>query len=561
MTEDRNDPLRNRISRRKVLQVTGLTTGAAVGGWLLVGCGGGSVAPTATPGSATQAAPAGNATAARGSASAATGVAGRTPKRGGTLKMGLNQEAATIDPHKSRDIAGTQIKGLIYSQLLKYGKGNQLAPDLAEKYEAVDDKTYVFHLRKGVKFHDGQELTAADVKASYDRILKPETGASIYVYLRAIESVTVVDDYTVQFKLKQPQATFLAAMGYTGNYIAQKKKIDANVNFETDVVGTGPFMFVSRDPSVMTKVQRNPDYFLPGLPYLDAIELRPIFDDSARLNALYSGDVDLITYVSWAAMGDIEKNQKYLLQSNKQDGWVQLNFRVDRPPFTDVRIRQAINYAIDRQAIIDTATSKRGVANYGGIVPPWMWAYDKDIENTYQYNPAKAKQLLSDAGATNLKIECTTWPTDTELFGRPSVVIANQLKQVGIDVSLKTQPVAEWAQSRATGAYQMLVNGSLYDIPDPDVLSNLYHTSAGVMSHRFSDPEIDGLLDKARGLTDQAQRKPLYDQVQKRGLELAPFAWLFYREQGEGMQNFVQGHEYLGAQGANNTLLETWLDK
>src|SRR4051812_8411685 len=471
------------ISRRRFLILT--TLGAGIGAGLLTACGAQPAAPAAKPtdapkpASAATTAPAAAATTApavaaapqaspkpvitaaaappSGAATPAPAAAANKPvKKGGILKMGINQESATIDPHKSRDIAGTQIKGLVYSQLLKYYKGRQLVPDLADKYDTVDETTYVFTLKKGIKFHDGADLTSADVKASYDRILDPATGAVVYPFLKNIQSVTPKDDFTIEFKLKSPQATFLAAMGLTGNYIAQKKKIEANVNFEEDAVGTGPYKFKSRTIQVESQVEKNPSYFIPDRPYLDGVILRPIFDDAARMNALYSGDVDIVTYVNWAAMGQVESNPKYVLQSNKEDGFVMVEMRVDQPPFDNVKLRQAISYAIDRDAIIKTAASGRGKPCYGGIIPSWMWGYSKELEETYKFNLDKAKQLMNESGVSaGTKIELTTWPPDTELFGRPSVIVANQLKQIGLEITLKPQATAEWSATRASGAYQM----------------------------------------------------------------------------------------------------------
>jgi ABC-type transport system substrate-binding protein len=290
--------------------------------------------------------------------------------------------------------------------------------------------------------------------------------------------------------------------------------------------------------------------------------LRPIFDDPARMNALYSGDADIVTYVNWAAMGEIEKNSKYILQSNKEDGFVMIEFRVDQPPFNDVKLRQAIAYGIDRQAIINTATSGRGRPAYGGIIPSWMWGYGKDLDETYKYNPEKAKQLVKEAGAEGKKLELTTWPPDTELFGRPSVVVANQLKQIGLDVTLKPQPVAEWQTTRVNGNYQFFVDGNLYGLPDPDFLSEYFTTGGRIpAANKFSDREIDGWLDEARKISDKDKRTALYANVQKRALELVPITFLFFREQGEASQADVRGHEYLGSLGANNSLLEAWLDR
>jgi peptide/nickel transport system substrate-binding protein len=541
-----------RLSRRDLLRAFGLASTGLIATGLLAACGG-ATAPAAL---STPAAP---------STPASTGVAvapAKAPKRGGILKIALNQEANTVDPHKSRDIAGTHIKGMVYSQLMKYGRDLQIMPDLAERYDNPDPTTYVFYLRKGVKFHDGADLTADDVVASYERILDPSTGSPVYVFLKGIASVTARDASTVEFKLSGPQATFLPAIALCGQYIAQKRKIQANVDFETDLVGTGPFKFTSRTPGVETKVERNPNYFVQGQPYLDGISYRPIFDDSARMNALKSGDVDLATYVTWAAMSQFDQTPQLALQSQKAGGYVQIDLRVDNAPLDNPKVRQAISYAIDRDALIKTATSGRGESCFGGPIPSWMWAYDKDLEGLYRYDPARAKQLIQDAGAQDATIELTTWPTDTELFGRPSVVVATYLKQAGLNAVLKPVSNAEWAQARAEGTYQGLVNGNLYSIPDPDFVGTIWEKGSNITrANRFSDPEIDGWLQQARTITDQAQRKALYDKVQAKALDLVPTVFLFYREQGDGTQKDVQGYQFLGNPGAFNTIPETWLDR
>lgn len=559
-----------RLNRRGLLRAFGLASAGLVAGGLLTACGSPapSAAPPATVAPTTLAPPtsqpaATNAAAATPAATQpATQPTTKSPKKGGVLKVALNQEANTVDPHKSRDIAGTHIKGMIYSQLIKYGRDLQIQPDLAERWENPDPTTYTFYLRKDVKFHDGADLSAEDVVASYERLLDPSIGAPVYVFIKGISSVTARDPNTVEFKLGGPQATFIPAIALAGQYIAQKAKIQANVDFESDLVGTGPFKFVSRTPGVETKVERNPTYFVQGLPYLDGISYRPIFDDSARMNALKSGDADLATYVTWAAMSEFNQYPQLALQSQTAGGYVQLDLRVDQPPLDNVKVRQAISYAIDREALIKTATSGRGQACFGGPIPPWMWAYNKDLENMYRYDPARAKQLIQESGAQGATVEFTTWPTDTELFGRPSVVVSTYLKQVGLNAVLKPVSNAQWAQARAEGTYQALVNGNLYSIPDPDFVSTLWEKGSNITkANRFADPQIDAWLQQARTLSDQPQRKTLYDQVQAKALEQVPTVFLFYREQGDGTQKDVQGYQFLGNPGAFNMLSETWLDR
>jgi ABC-type transport system substrate-binding protein len=485
-------------------------------------------------------------------------------KRGGTLRMGVNNNWSTIEPHKTNNSSGMAIVGLVYSQLLKYYRNGELVPDLAERYEMVDPTTYVFYLRPGVTFHDGEPLTAADVVASYDLILDPENGVTVYSNLIAVESVTALSDLEVQFKLSEPQATFIAALGLPGNYIAQAKKIEAGADFTRDVVGTGPFKFISETTGVEAQIERNDAYFLEGLPYLDGVEFRPLTDDSARTNALYSGSVDLITYVPWAQMSEIEQNpEQYNLKSNPADGFLMIDVRVDRPPLDNKLLRQAISYGIDRQAVIDTATSGRGTPCYGGIVPPWMWGYNEEISETYRYDPDKARQLLAEAGAEGVELELTSWPPDNELFGIPSVVVANQLNQIGINVQLNPLATAVYHQARREGTYELLFDGSLYDIPDPDFMTKLYRTGGSrvAQANRYSDPDVDAWLDEARTLTDQDERIELYDKVQQRILEDQPIIVIMYREQGEATLSDVKGHEYLGGLGQSNIVLEIWLDR
>ena len=553
-----------RISRRYALRAFGIASTGLFAATLLSACGPGAapVAPAPTAAAAPTTAAAAVAAKPTAAATPAPAAATGTPKKGGIIKIALNQEANTIDPHKSRDIAGTQIKGMVYSQLIKYGRDLQIQPDLAERYENPDPTTYVFYLRKGVKFHDGADLTADDVVASYERLLDPSIGAPVYVFIKSISKVTPRDASTVEFKLGGPQATFIPAMALAGQYIAQKSKIDATADFEANPVGTGPFKFTSRTPGVETRLDRNPNYFVQDRPYLDGISYRPIFDDPARMNALKSGDADLATYVTWAAMSEFDQYPQLALQSQKAGGYVQLDLRVDQPPLDNVKVRQAISYAIDRDALIKTATSGRGEPCYGGPIPSWMWAYDKDLENTYRYDPAKAKQLLQEANAQGATVEFTTWPTDTELFGRPSVVVATYLKQVGLNAVLKPISNAEWAQARAEGTYQALVNGNLYSIPDPDFVSTIWEKGSNITkANRFSDPQIDTWLQQARTVGDQTQRKALYDQIQARAVDQVPTVFLFYREQGDGIQKDVQGYQFLGNPGAFNMIPETWLDR
>jgi peptide/nickel transport system substrate-binding protein len=539
-------------TRRGLLRLFGLASVGLVAEGLLTTCRSPTppAAPPATTAPATTAAPTANA----GSAPLAKPTvpaseptqqpAAGTPKQGGILKIALNQEANTVDPHKQRDIAGTHIKGMVYSQLIKYGRDLEIQPDLAERWENPDSATYVFHLRRGVKFHDGADLTADDVVASYERLLDPSIGAPVYVFIKNISSVTARDPNTVVFKLGGPQATFIPALALAGQYIAQKAKVQANANFETDLVGTGPFRFVSRTPGVETKLERNLRYFVQSRPFLDGLSYRPIFDDSARMNALRSGDVDLATYVTWAAMSEFNQYPQLALHSQTAGGYVQLDLRVDQPPLDNVKVRQAMSYAINYDQIIQELIQGKG-RRLRGPLAFGMEGYDENLKG-YDYDPAKAKQLLADAGLGS-GFDLTLTYSSQGAPGADDVAQAAQSNLGDVGIRVKIEKVAEPTRRERIDKSDFVwsVGGWTPPLPTPPWTMDKWYLSdnRGLNRAFYSNPKVDELVKQAPTILDAQKRIDTYRQAQNIMVDEAPYILFYQANQILGMRDNIQGFE------------------
>jgi len=547
------------VSRRQFLR-----GGAAVGGVVALGavlsaCGPAAPQPSATAAPASSGgAPAGASTPASGPAPAAAG----TPKRGGTLRYGLSTDPSNFEPHISTGAASGVVKIMVYSTLLTYDPQGQLIGDLAESFGWVDNTTYEVTLRKGVQFHDGSPLTADDVIFTFQRIMNPQTAATNAPRLADVASIEPGDNNTVRFRLKQANATLPYVLADNSSTIVSKKWIDSGVDPKATMMGSGPFQFVDRQPGVAVNLKRNPNYFLPNLPMLDGITFQPMPDDGSRVTALRSGSVDFIDYVPYTSMDVIQKSSDLVFKSDRVLGFGWLAFVADKQPVSDVRVRQAFAYGMDRDKLAQTAFNGHGEAITGGLIPQGWVGYSADLEGTYKVDYDKAKTLLQQAGQSPLALDILTTSTYS-VIARPAEAAQAELKQAGINGNLVEQ---EWLQFRQTvqdGTYAVHVWGTAPTFNDPDFLSE-YVGSNGFFAKQihFKDEQIDKLLLQGRQTVDQNQRAQIYHDLEKRVLDVLPWTYLIRREQGEAMQKYVQGYTHLAAGAWSQiTLRETWLDK
>ncbi|HLJ58207.1 MAG TPA: ABC transporter substrate-binding protein [bacterium] len=470
---------------------------------------------------------------------------GPTPAPGAapaSLTFGLSAEPPNLDPHNSAGAAAQTVKMQIYRGLFKLDSRGRIQKDLVASYDQPTPTTYVFHLRPNLKFSDGSPLTAADVVFSFERIADPKVGAYLQKRLAGVESVEALDPQTVKVTLHAPDAVFITLLGLPQAAVVSKTfTLAHNDDLKTVTMGEGPYVLADWQRGVQLTVTRNPNYYGGAV---KTPEIRFVFypDDNSRVAALESGSVDMIEYVPWQAITQIQSNPQFGYQGT--DGpFMYLVFNVTQAPFNDVRVRHAIGYAIDRDAIIKTAFFGRGGTIYGLPIAKGNLAYDPAFDHYYTYDPAKAKQLLAEAGFPN---GFTATLLSTAQYGMhkdTAQVVQQNLNAIGEHVTLS---LPDWPTRVATGnegRYQFAVMGTVGDYSDPDFLSLFLHSGPTYYAYAagYNNATMDVLLEQGRAAMDPAKRKSLYAQVQRTALADAPYIFLTYREQGYAYRKGLEG--------------------
>jgi len=488
------------------------------------------------------------------------------PKPGGTLRVAIHRDIAGLEPQITFGAGSYIVQQNVYENLLCYAPPDgHIEPQLALSWEIVDPTTYVFHLRQGVVFHNGSPFDANDVKFSLERILDPATGATLATQLSDIESVDVLDEYTVQVNLMRPNAVFLALLASIGATMVDEEWFAEGHDPTQEMNGTGPFKFVEFEPGLNTILEKNENYWREGMPYLDRLVIIPFADDSARINALLSGEVQFIEYVPWVDFVQVEANPDY----NLYKGFTPFNlvrFSVTEPPFDNVKVRQAMNYMIDREELIALAFGGQGIPIKVGLLYPGTPFYSEELER-WEYNPEKSLELLQEAGYDSFGdlsfvLKCATVTVHTD----SAEAIQGLLSRLGVDVTLEYVDVPTLLDYRKNGGYAACMDGLSLSYFDPDAYS--YYFETGAIGHAngagFSDAALDALLAAGRVETDFEKRKQIYQAFEDRLLDLAPWFFGFFRPQGEAMAAFVKGYERLPADlGSTSTsrMEYLWLDQ
>ena len=485
------------------------------------------------------------------------------PLKGGNLVFGSVTEVASLDPHVYQGTAWKTINLCLYNSLLGFDEKGQPTGALAQSWETPDAKTIVFHLRKDIKFHKGQAFTAADVKYSIERILDPATGATLRSNLKGVK-VTVVDDYTVKIEKDVPDVTLLSVLATGETAIVSSEWMKTGPNVKIEANGTGPFALVDNEPKVRVVVRRNADYFEKDLPHLDKIEFRMIKNGEARVNALKTGAVDVIDTVPWKDI-DILKAQQGLVVDVEDGEFMNLWINASKKPLDDPRVRQAIAYAIDRQAISEAAFFGYGTPLYGPPTIAGSWFYNEDLANTFKRDVQKAKQLLAEAGhADGFDLELLTYH-GLQIYTITAQIVQANLKEVGIKVNIKLSEWAAVVENKNKGSYDFLVYGVTIKSPDPDVYSYYFGSESTYWAKPigFMDAEIEDLLQKGRTTTDMGARRQIYREVEQRILELTPWVHINWRANCHAFKDKVKGYVHLGGALAESypSLKHTWVSE
>ncbi|MDR2094168.1 MAG: ABC transporter substrate-binding protein [Treponema sp.] len=431
-----------------------------------------------------------------------------------TLKFGADAEPVGFDPHTISAVASMRVIDQLYNTLVDVDDNLNVVPELAQSWEQPDDLTYIFHLRNNVKFHNGRQMTAADVKYSFERILDKNLGAlgNSASYAGNIESVEVLDDYTVKIKQKSINAPFLASLSSSYCSIVAREVVEANGGslLRADG-GTGPFTLGAWVPDNMVSVHKFPAYFNPGEPKVDTIEFYIMTDSSARLAALRTGAVDIIA-ADTSMIPLVARDANINTISYQSRNYSALFLNIKLPQFRDVRVRQAISLALNRKEIIDMAYN--GEAEISGFVPASMghWAVDVKNHPLYQQNITRAKQLLSEAGYPN-GFEVTIIVGLLDSLRDIGAVVQQELAAIGIKANVVNKENAEYVALWSAHDFEIMVcqNGGGSD--PSRAVAFFFKTGAGANISEYSNARVDALCDQGAAVTDDAKREGYYKEA------------------------------------------------
>lgn len=463
-------------------------------------------------------------------------------------------DSESLDPSSTTDGESSRVTRQILETLLTFEEDSfELEPGLAHDWEVSDDGlNYTFYLEEGVTFHDGTDFNAEAVKTNFERWADPEHEYGFadenYVYSmygtmfggfqgddgHVIEEINVVGDHEIEFVLSQPLGFFLQnmAMSYFGiTSPAAFEEYGPEIN--ENPVGTGPFQFVSwsKDDSIVLEKFEN--YRIDGMPKLDEVVFEVIPDNAARLIALRSGEIDIMDGLNPDDAAGIESEEGLELYTRAENNVGYVGFNTQKEPLDQVEVRQAINYAIDKQSIADALYA--GYANTAkNMLPPSYMGYNDEVE-AYEYDPERAQELLAEAGYEDgMEIELWTMPVARPYMPDPetvSEIVQNNLAEVGIEVEIVREEWAPYLEKTLQGEQEMFMLGWSGTNGDPDYfLSSLLHGSNVGSSNRtfYQNDEVDELLDQAKRSVDQDERAAFYQEAQALISEDSPTATLVH---------------------------------
>ncbi|MCC7021356.1 MAG: ABC transporter substrate-binding protein [Thermomicrobiales bacterium] len=494
-----------------------------------------------------------------GAATPALQEASPTPKSGGTLTMSIaDQNPTSFDPPVPPDNSSIWTMLLFYDQLIRVAPdGLSLEPGLAESWEASEDgKTFTFKLREA-KFHDGTDFTAEDAAFCVQRAATAE-GTPWQFILQVVDKTEAPDPRTLVIHLKSVWAPFEADLAMFSASIFPKKAYDEQGDklFEHPI-GTGAFKFVSHTPDVEVVLEKNPDYWQTGTPYLDGVTFKILTDSNARVLQLQGGDLDIATLVPYNQLEIFRGDSAYTVHPENVARIDVAVINVTRPPFDDRILRQAMNYAVNKEAIIQNVLF--GTGEMATSFLPKMPGRDESLPG-YPYNLDKAKELVAQSKSPNGFTGEIFINGANATESQVAQLISADLAQIGGNITVTSvdgNTVLEKLFS--THDFDLCMAYYTTDIIDPDELASfavLGEGGSGAMGSQYNNPEANKLILEAQTETDKAKRQDLYNQIQKIHLDDAPFIFLYYPGGSAVSHAYVQNFRILPT--GNYRLWETW---
>lgn len=459
-----------------------------------------------------------------------------------TLTIAMGTDMLTFDPHNHQTTATEAIHINMYNYLVKNENGS-IVPDLATEWKLIDDKTWEFKLREDVKFHNGDPFTAADVKYSLERVAT-DSSLREHPNYKQIESVEIVDDYTVKIKTFEIDPVLLNRVARLGSGMIPSKYIEEKGfdNFLANPVGTGPFKFKEWKKDDRVVLVRNDDYFNGVTTEWEEVVFRAIPENSTRVAELLTGGIDIATEVPPTDWNRVNQNEATEVITGPINRTMMLFLRVtDGFPTSDVRVRQAIDYAIDDQAIVDSILGGGGKVTLTRM-NPGNFGVNENLFGKYNYDLEKAKTLLADAGYAK-GVEITIHSPNGRYFQDKETVemIGGMLAQAGITAKLEFMEWGAFVDLREAeqhkDAYFIALGASLFDAAQA---LDYYHSKRAASINDYNNPEVDALLDAANVNLNAEERAQQYQRVQEIVAEEVPTIQLFQSFSFYGVNNRIE---------------------
>jgi len=460
------------------------------------------------------------------------------------LELAVDASPSGLDPHIATAFASLQVVGgTVYEALTAIDEDLRIVPGLAEAWTISEDGTgYTFTLREGMTFHDGAPVEAADVIASINRVRADAIGSPLASRVAAVEAMEAPDARTVVLTLSEPSAPLLASLSSIA--IVPRAYEDDAESLQREPVGTGPFRFEEWVPNGNIRLVAYDAYWEEELPYLDGVTFNIVPESATRQVGLVSGQYHMLPNIDPATALQLQGQPGVVLAETLELAYSLIGMNVEREPLGDPAVREAINTALNRRDIVDAALF--GAGEPGGPLSPALteWAADVETFPCYGADPDEARRILADAGVTT--------PVSLELLVLPrqdirdiAQVVQQQLQAAGFEVTLNVPELGTFVQNWRNSDFDLFASANAGSIDPDDNFYRTFRTGGSTNVFQYSDEEIDRLLDTGRSVTDPAERKAAYDEIQAILACTGPVAFLTYGQLFTAMADEVEGFDVI----------------
>jgi peptide/nickel transport system substrate-binding protein len=485
-------------------------------------------------------------------------------RRGGELRVAWLDEVDTLDPHFTSSLGAIKIHENLYNGLLKVefdSRRVSFVPDLVEKWLMPDPVTHILTLRRGVRFHDGEECTAEVVRWNQERLRDPKVNSPHGWKLAYLDRIEIIGRYQLKITFAKPyQFLFVAWTGSTGRagtIVSPKAVATYGADYGRHPVGTGPFRLADWTGNSRIVLERNPQYFEQGadgrpLPYLDRVDIRLVRDSATALASLLAGDVHAMDLVPFELLPTLEQRPEIQLSGGVEGNYTYIGMNTRRPPFDDPALRRAVAFAIDRAPLLAGAYFGGAIQACSAISPPMTFFYNPDqcaARRGQYFDLDKARAFRAESrhhGTVDVEWMVVEGMTGSGGVGpRVAKIVAPMLEKIGIRVSMRTYDEATWRRKRGAGDFQLYDEGWVADLDPDETLYPEWVTGRPWNYVGYSNPEFDRLVSDAQFESNVSRRKALYDKADRVLAADAPCAFIGHFKVFKAFTQAVKGFRYI----------------